>query len=248
VGDRIVEIASISAEGPALQTLESHENADARRELAALRERNAQLEQQLACARACGGIAEPGPRPDRRAAFEPLRETEYRRIVESTRDGIWIYDTELVTTFMNARMASMLGYTVEEATGRHIFEFMYESQHRLAHERVERRRQGIAECGELTYRCRDGSTLWTSYQATPLMDAGGDLEAVLVVVTDASSQRRADETRARLAAIVESSEDAVMSVSLEGFITSWNLGAEKLCQLLRRSVVDGSLGVFGPAE
>jgi PAS domain S-box-containing protein len=165
-----------------------------------------------------------------RSAAEALRHSEerYRRIVESTTDGIWIYDGDFVTTFINTRMASMLGYTVEEATGQPIFVFMDESAHTAARERVAACRQGTAADGEFAYRRKDGTTLWTSFQATPLLDPSGRFEAVLEVVTDASSERRADETRAHMAAIVESSEDAILSVGPDGVITTWNAGAEKL--------------------
>jgi PAS domain S-box-containing protein len=176
-------------------------------------------------------------------AAEELRVSEerYRRIVESTTDGIWIYDSELVTTFFNGRMASMLGYTVEEAIGQSIFVFMEESTHAAARERVADRRRGIGGRGELAYRRKDGTTLWTSFQATPLFDAGGRFEAVLVVVTDESSERRADEMRGQMAAIVESSGDAILSVRPDGIITTWNAGAATLYQYAAAEMIGQSV-------
>jgi PAS domain S-box-containing protein len=182
-------------------------------------------------------------------AAEALRVSEerYRRIVESTTDGIWIYDGDLVTTFMNARMASMLGYTVEEATGQHVFVFVDQPTHSAAMERLAERKQGTSAHGELAYRRKDGTTLWTSFQATPLMDASGRFEAVLVVVTDASSERRADETRAHMAAIVESSEDAIVSVRPDGVITTWNAGAAKLYQYSAAEMTGRSVFLLVPS-
>jgi PAS domain-containing protein len=71
---------------------------------------------------------------------EPIREGEahvalrsseerYRRVVENTSEGVWIYDTHGVTTFMNARIAQMLGYTVAEAVGLNVFAFIAPSAH-----------------------------------------------------------------------------------------------------------------------
>lgn len=61
-----------------------------------------------------------------------------------------------------------------------------------------------------------------------LLDNTGKLKAVIGTVHDVTEQRQIDEERARLAMIVESSHDAIFSVSLDDFITSWNKGAEKI--------------------
>jgi PAS domain S-box-containing protein len=184
-----------------------------------------------------------------RRAAESLRVSEerYRRIVESTTDGIWIYDKELVTSFVNARMASLLGYTVEEVSGQPIFAFMHEASPAEAMARLSEARQGTGAHGELAYRRKDGTTLWASVRATPLVDSSGRFEAMLEVVTDVSSERRADETRAHMAAIVESSEDAILSVRPDGGITTWNRGAETLYRYSASEMIGESVFLLVPS-
>ncbi len=167
---------------------------------------------------------------ERHAAGEALRESEkrYRRIVETTSEGVWTYDAEGITTFMNARMGAMLGYAVEEAVGQSIYTFMDVSQRAAAEMRVERRQHGVAERSDFRLRRKDGTELWASIQANPLFDGEGRFEAALALVTDVSAQRQADEARSRLAAIVESADDAMLSRDLAGRIMSWNAAAERL--------------------
>ena len=65
---------------------------------------------------------------ERRRVEQALRDSEarYRRIVELAHEGIWTIDADARTTFVNARMAEMFGYSAEEMLGRHLSEFMDE--------------------------------------------------------------------------------------------------------------------------
>ena len=167
---------------------------------------------------------------ERRRVGDELRASEqrYRRIVENTSQGIWMYDATNTTTFVNSRMAAMLGYSVAEVMGRTVLDFMHAEYRQEARERIARRQAGVEEGGESRLVRRDGSDLWVEVQATPLLDAMGRFESSLALLTDITDRRRADDTRNRLAAIVESSNDAILSMTLEGVITTWNHGARKL--------------------
>ena len=187
---------------------------------------------------------------DRHVATETLQASElrYRRIVEGTSEGVWIYDANGMTTFMNGHMAAMLGYTVAETVGKPIHAFVAASSQAEISERIERRRHGSDERADIRLRRKDGTELHVSTQTNSMLDADGRLEEVLVLVTDVTAQRLADETRARLASIVESSEDAIVSVDATGTVTSYNRGAEKLYQFTSAEILGNSVYPLIPSD
>lgn len=167
---------------------------------------------------------------ERNMTLDALRESEnrYRRIVETTSEGIWTLDAERRTSYVNRRMTQILGYTVDEMLGRSYFDFMDEDVRAQVAEHLDHRRQGLAEQYELQLRHRDGTDLWVSISANPMFDNNGEFIGSLGMLTDITERRRADDERGRLAAIVESSDDAIYSKTLDGHIMSWNAGAEQM--------------------
>ncbi len=132
---------------------------------------------------------------DRRRAERALRESEtkYRQLIESLQEGIWVLDKDARTTFVNPRMATMLGYTVDEMLGRHLFEFMDQQQVQIAQHNLERRSQGIAERHDFEFLRKDGSRIYTSLETAPLTDEGGNLLGALAGVMDVTDRRLAEE-------------------------------------------------------
>jgi len=132
---------------------------------------------------------------DRKRAEQALRKSEerYRQIVETADEGIWIIDLEGNTTFVNPKMAQMLGYSAEEMLGKPLFAFMDEQGKALATRKLERRRQGIQEKHEFKFRRKDGSELWTIIATTLIFDESGQGTGALGMITDISDRKRAEE-------------------------------------------------------
>ena len=107
---------------------------------------------------------------ERKLAQDALRRSEqrYRRIVETAREGVWVHDVEGRTTFVNTRMAEMLGYSVGELEGRPVIDFVVPELRAAFQVYLERRRQGIGETHDFQFRCNDGSPLWAIVSASPL--------------------------------------------------------------------------------
>src|SRR5438270_1994029 len=107
---------------------------------------------------------------------------------------------------------------------------------------------GKALAIELRLRDSAGTYRWHLGRALPLRDDRGAIVRWLGTFTDIGDQKRAEEALTRLAGIVETSEDAIYSKDLEGFIKSWNRGAEKMYGYTAMEMVGEHVSVLSPPE
>jgi diguanylate cyclase (GGDEF)-like protein/PAS domain S-box-containing protein len=109
---------------------------------------------------------------ERKRAEEALRHSEarYRRIVETTNEGIWAMDEHYLTTFVNSRMAVLLGYSVDEMLGQPVTAFMFEADLDDHRDKMKIRQQGGDAQYERRFCRKDGSELWMLVSAVALRD------------------------------------------------------------------------------
>lgn len=142
---------------------------------------------------------------NRKQAEEQLRVSEerYRQIVNTAIEGIWMIDAEGRTTFVNPKMAEMLGYTPEQMLGRDLNSFMDETGQAIAARNIERRKQGIAEEHEFKFMRQDGSELWCFLATNALYDAHQNYAGALAMVTDITARRQVEQDLANTAELLE---------------------------------------------
>ncbi|MDM9385780.1 EAL domain-containing protein [Chlorogloeopsis sp. ULAP01] len=121
------------------------------------------------------------------------REEQYRKIVETATEGIWVLDKDNKTAFVNHQMATMLGYTTEEMLGKTLFCFMDSEGLAIATTLLARRHQGINETHDFKFRCKDGSDLWAMISCAPLLDEQGNYAGALGMVTDITDRKRMEK-------------------------------------------------------
>jgi two-component system cell cycle sensor histidine kinase/response regulator CckA len=147
---------------------------------------------------------------EQKKAERALRDSEerFRRMVEIAVEGIWIVDTNASTTFVNSRMADMLGYTREEMLGHPCFEFCDPEDREGARLEFEEQRGELRtvltpEPREHHFRRKDGSSVWLDITGTPMTDDSGTFTGVLKMCADVT-ERKKNEQRLRQAQKLES--------------------------------------------
>ena len=125
---------------------------------------------------------------ERMAAVERLQ-----RLIDTANEGIWMIDAQGRTTFVNVRMAEMLGYRPEEMIDRPFYAFMSDERRAEAEQHLERRRRGIADQHDFEFRRKDGSVVWGLLSTNPVVNAAGVVTGALAMITDITERKRAEQ-------------------------------------------------------
>ena len=182
------------------------------------------------------------------AALRAVQESEaqYKSLVENLNEGVWQIDPNGRTVFVNARMAAMLGYTVEEMLGKPLFSFMDASGKELAEHNLARRRTGIAERHDFEFMRQDGSRLYTSVSTAPVVDRHGVYQGALAGIQDITDRKRAEKALRLTQLSVDKAADTVFWILPDGSLFYVN---EQACRHLgysRDELLGMSVSDFDP--
>jgi PAS domain S-box-containing protein len=142
---------------------------------------------------------------EQKMAENALKESErkYRRLIETAHEGIWVIDRENKTSFVNEKMAQMLGCTKEELYGTSLFAFVDLGEESAAQNYIQRRRQDIAEQHDFKFRRKDGSVFWALISTNPIFDDSGAYLGALGMISDITDRKQAEDTLLRLNEILD---------------------------------------------
>jgi len=136
---------------------------------------------------------------ERLAAQEEIRRSEekYRRIVDTAQEGIWAMDEHFNTTYVNRRLAEILGYSPEEMMGRPIDSFMAEEEKGAQRSILEERKRGLPGSYERTFITRNGESRIMYVSANPIFDDHGVFRGSFAMLTDITEEKRIQRELAR---------------------------------------------------
>ena len=132
---------------------------------------------------------------DRKRVEQVLRESErqYRTIVDTANEGIWLLDAESKITYANQRLVEILGYSTEEMLGRPISDFMDEDDRQKASSRWKRRKAGMSDQFSCRFRGKDGAEVSVLASAVPMKNEKGEFSGALGMVSDVTEREQLEE-------------------------------------------------------
>jgi len=142
---------------------------------------------------------------NRKIAEETMRESEerYRHLVETMNEGLAMADRDYIFTFVNEKLAEMLGYSREEMVGHHLLEFVHEEYQGFMKDQMAKRRTGETKSYEIDWRAKDGRKVYTLVSPRGFYDSEGQFTGSLGVLTDITDRKRAEEALQRAHAELE---------------------------------------------
>jgi PAS domain S-box-containing protein len=178
-------------------------------------------------------------------------EARYRALVEQVPVVIYLLaaDEHATRLYFSPHLTELTGYTPEEALAQQDkwLEWVHpDDRARVEALDVESTAEGRPYRAEYRHRRKDGSYVWVLDECLPIRDENGVQIGWQGILLDITPRKEAEEVKARLAALVDSAEDAIYSTDLEAIVTSWNRGAEKLYGYTADEMVGKSMLVLLP--
>jgi PAS domain S-box-containing protein len=153
-------------------------------------------------------------------------------ILDTAVEGVWVVDRSCCTTFVNGRMAAMLGYAPEEMLGTWMFDLMADGSDEVTLSETSPTSGARGEQHEFRFRRKDGSHVWALLSTAPIRGSSGEYLGAIALVTDVT-ERNAAEAALRsneesLALTLESIGEGVIAIGVDGGVVRMNAMAERL--------------------
>ncbi len=170
-------------------------------------------------------------------------------IVQFSEDAIITKNLDGMVTSWNPAATRIFGYLPEEMIGQSILRIIPPHLHHEEPVILGKLKAGEPIAHFETERVsKGGRQIFVSLTISPVLDKQGKVIGVSKIARDITHQRQMDSARLRLAAIVESADDAILSKDLDGIITSWNRAAERTFGYSEQEMLGASILVLVPEE
>ena len=180
-------------------------------------------------------------------AESAIEHAAFIAAVEQADDGIVVTDTAGRIRSVNPAFTAMTGYSKEEALGRKVGLFQSSRRSLAFHPELWSTIQcGNVWEGRVTNQRKDGTSFDQQMRIAPVLGPDGKIGGYIAIHRDVTEPRAHGEAQALLAAIVEGSEDAIVTTDAGGTILTWNLGAETLLGYTAQQAIGRHVSIFTP--
>ena len=170
-------------------------------------------------------------------------------IVQCSQDAIISKRLDGTITTWNNAAERIFGYTALEAVGNNITIIIPEELLPEEKDIIKKIKRGeIIEHYETVRKRKDGSRISIALTISPIKDGNGNTIGASKIARDITGEKESKRNEAMLAAIVDSSDDAIISKTLDGYITSWNFTAEKMFGYPANEAIGKHISIIIPPE
>ena len=188
----------------------------------------------------------------RRAAERALRASEERlsAVFSQAALGIAVANLDGRLQEANLKFCSILGYTLDEIRELTFLDLTHPDDVEATRARVKKLRAGEIDnyALEKRYVRKDGSAVWSSTTVTLLRKESGEAAQYIGIIQDITDRKQTEAVLNRLASVVEYSDDAIITKTLQGIISTWNPGATRVFGYTAEEAIGQPVTMLIPAK
>ncbi|MGG7036785.1 MAG: PAS domain S-box protein, partial [Flavobacterium sp.] len=176
-------------------------------------------------------------------------EEKYRVLTENISDAILLINENFEIEYTSPSTEYITGYTSEETKSKPIFDFFLSEElengkafYKKVYESPE-----IPLQNQFRIINKNGEMIWLEGTSLNLLD-NDSVNAIIINCRDVTARKKFEEQQALMSSIVNSSDDAIISKTIDGIITSWNKGAEKVLGYAAEETVGNHISMLIPFE
>lgn len=178
-------------------------------------------------------------------------EERYEKIFRLSPQAIALLDKNGVFLDVNERLYDWLGFRSDEILGKSLLEvpiFTVDEKIKAKNKLLQRLAGKEVPPYELEFITKNQEKRIGLVQGASIKDEWGNITQSLVMITDITNKKNADDVIKNIAAIVESTDDAIIGKNLEGIITSWNPGAKRIYGYSEKEVIGRPISLLLPPD
>lgn len=177
-----------------------------------------------------------------------VREAKLQLITDALPMLIGYIDKNRYYHFNNKAYEAWFGHSSRDISGKHMKEVLGDGVYQQLNPKIDQVLRGKSVHFEMALPSSDGGTRWVVVDYMPHFGDDNEVLGFYSVVNDVTATKIAEELNLKLASIVQSSADAIISKTLEGIVTSWNCSAEKIFGYTAEEMIGKSITRIIPAD